>query len=160
MATLCIPAFHVSDLSKVKGNGDIFIQSRKDAVSSGLFNVQVDAHFDPATDNYPVGTLTIRTDLSDSAKGIFTATSIELMNSYGKHNPTVCLTGRCNDDVQPDAKGCRYWIMIVNNKQPNAAGAAPATPDVVAFAIHDRTGTRIAYGTGPVRSGDFDVLVK
>lgn len=94
-----IPAFHVSDLSKVEGSGDVFINSRKDAVSSGVFAVKLAVHFDPAVDDYPVGTLQIKVDLSDSAKGTFTATSIELINSYGKHNPTIYLTGRCSAEA-------------------------------------------------------------
>jgi len=156
MPALSIPAFHVSDLSKAKGQGDIFIQSRKDAASSGVFTVQLDVHFDPAVDEYPVGNLMIRVDLSDGSKGTFKATTIELINSYGKHNPTIYLTGRCADDVQPDAKGCRYWVVIANNK----SATAQATADVVGFAIHDRNGNRIAYGMGPVRTGDFEVMPK
>ena len=155
-----IPAFHVSDLSKVEGSGDVFIDSRKDAVSSGVFGVRLAVHFDPVVDDYPVGTLQIKVDLSDSAKGIFKATSIELINSYGKHNPTVYLTGRCLPEastgtVQP--KGCRFWLMIANNK---SGTTAQGTPDIVGFAIHDRSGNRIAYGTGPLKSGDFIVAAK
>ena len=157
MATVSIPAFHVSDLTKGKGAGEVFILSRKDAASSGIFTVQLDVRFDPAVDEYPVGSLMIKADLSDGAKGIFRATSIELINSYGKHNPTLCMTGRCADDAQPDAKGCRYWFTVTNNKQANAP---QGTPDVVGFVIHDRNGNRIAYGNGPVRAGDFDVMPK
>jgi hypothetical protein len=47
--------------------------------------------------------------------------------------------------------------MIANNKK---AGDAEGTPDIVGFAIHDRTGTRIAYGTGPLKSGDFEIAPK
>jgi len=57
------------------------------------------------------------------------------------------------DDIQPDAKGCRFWLMIANNKKANQDGTA----DIVGFAIHDNKGTRIAYGTGPVKSGDFEI---
>jgi len=156
MPALSIPAFHVSDLTKAKGAGEVFIQSRKDATSSGVYSMQLDVRFDPAVDEYPQGSLVIRADLSDSAKGIFKASSIELINSYGKHNPTVYLTGRCDDTVQPDAKGCRFWVMIANNKSANQQG----TPDIAGFAIHDRTGNRIAYGCGPVRAGDFEVMPK
>lgn len=156
MSTMSIPAFHASDPSKAKGAGEIFIQSRKDVSSSGVFSVRLDVHFDPAVDLYPTGSLLINVNLTDGAKGVFRATSIELINSYGKHNPTVYLTGRCDDEIQPDAKGCRYWLMIANNKKANEQG----TPDVVGFAIHDRNGNRIAYGTGPVRSGDFDVVAE
>ena len=153
MATLSIPAFHVSDSGKAKGSGEIFIQTRVDAASTGIFTVKLSVQFDPATDEYPTGSVHIKTDLSDSAKGVFDATSIELINSYGKHNPTIYLTGRCKCDISPSAKGCRFWLMIANNKMANQQG----TPDIVGFAIHDRNGDRIAYGTGPVKSGDFDV---
>jgi hypothetical protein len=152
-----IPAFHVSDFSKVKGGGDIFIQSRADAVSSGVFTVKISAQFDPAADDYPAGSLTIKTDLSDSVKALFKASSIELINSYGKHNPTVYLTGRCTAESGDAPKGCRYWIMIANNKKANDP---KGTPDIVGFAIHDRNGNRVAYGTGPVKSGDFDIAPK
>lgn len=156
-----IPAFHVSDASKVDGGGDVFIASRKDAVSSGVFTVKVSAHFDPAVDDYPVGSLVIKADLSDGIRGTFNATSIELINSYGKHNPTVYLTGRCSGEVAGGTharpRGLRYWLMIANNKKPNDERG---TPDVVGFAIHDRTGARVTYGTGPLKSGDFTVTPK
>ncbi len=80
MSATSIPAFHVSDISKARGSGEVFIQSRKDAVSSGIFSVRLDVHFDPSTDDYPAGSLTIKVDLSDSVKGTFTAASIELIN--------------------------------------------------------------------------------
>jgi hypothetical protein len=34
--SLSIPAFHISDISKVEGLGDVFIASRKDAAASGI----------------------------------------------------------------------------------------------------------------------------
>jgi hypothetical protein len=154
---MSIPAFHVSDISKVDGNGDVFIASRKDAVSSGVFTLRTSVHFDPAVDPYPAGTLTLKVDLSDGAKGVFTATSIELINSYGKHNPTVYLTGRCNGDATGAGKGLRYWVLIADNKP----GADPqGGGDVVGFAIHDNNGNRVAYGIGPLRSGAFSVMPK
>jgi hypothetical protein len=140
-------AFHVSDISRARGRGDVFIQSRKDAASSGTFLVQLDVHFDRSADNYPAGSLIIKVDLSDSAKGAFTATSIELINSYGKHNPTIYLTGRCNAETPGQVpRGCRYWLMIANNKK---ADDLAGTADIVGFAIHDRTGNRIATGRAP-----------
>jgi hypothetical protein len=158
--SVSIPAFHVSDLSKVKGKGEVFIASRKDAASAGVFSVEVAVQFDPTADDYPTGTLIIVTDLSDSAKNRFRATSIELINSHGKHTPTVFLTGRCvarGDDRSYDLKGLRYWLMIADNKREDDR---EGTPDVVGFAIHNRKGDRIAYGTGPVRKGDFIVAPK
>lgn len=102
MTTVSIPAFHVSDKSRARGVGEIFIQSRRDAVSSGKFAVRLEVKFDPALDLYPFGSLVINTALSDGARGSFTATSIELINSYRKHSPTgYNITGRCNNAIQP-----------------------------------------------------------
>ena len=158
MSTTSIPAFHVSDISKARGGGDVFIQSRKDGVSSGVFAVELNVQFDPSTNDYPAGSLVIKVDLSDSVKGAFKATSIELINSYGKHNPNIYLTGRCNVETTGQVpKGCRYWLVVASNKQ---AAEPQGTPDIVGFAIHDRTGTRIAYGIGPLKSGDFDIAPK
>jgi hypothetical protein len=155
MATVSIPAFHISDTSSVSGQAEVFIQSRQDATHAGTFFVQINAQFNPAVNEYPVGNITIRSQLNDGAVGTFLTDNIELINSHGQANPTVFMTGRCKDDINPDAKGCRYWLMIVNNKVPSVAAG---TPDVIAFAIHDRLGNRVAYGCGPVRAGDMNVL--
>lgn len=158
--SMSIPAFHVSDPSKVEGLGDVFIASRKDAVASGIFTVRLSAHFDPAVDDYPAGSLTIKADLSDSLQAAFQATSVELINSHGKHNPTAFLTGRCTAGAVVGAHppvGLRYWLMVADNRR---ASDPAGTPDMVAFAIHDRNGNRIAYGTGPLKSGDITVQPK
>jgi hypothetical protein len=153
MGNLSIPAFHISGKSKVKGEGLVHIISRMAAGITGTFSVSLSVSFDPGGADYPSGTLSIKCDLTDGSNGVFSATSIELINSYGEANPTVCLTGQCKVHVEPSAKGCRFWLLIANNKSSDL----PGTPDVVAFAIHDRMGKRIAYGTGPVRTGDFTV---
>ncbi|CAN7773172.1 hypothetical protein LJR175_007626 [Variovorax sp. LjRoot175] len=156
-----IPALHVSDPSKVEGKGEIFIASRQDAASLGVFTVKLAAHFDPAgADVYPVGAIAITVDLNDGLKGTFGATSIELINSYGKANPTVYLTGRCSlqrSKLERVPQGLRYWLMIADNSSQNSDRQAP---DVVGFAIHDRAGARVAYGAGPVRTGQFTVMPK
>lgn len=146
---------HVSTFSKAKGDGVVFIASRQDAVSSGKFSIGINVHFDPAVDAYPTGTLGIKADMSDGLHGVFTATTIELINAYGKHNPTIYLTGQCKvETTGAPPIGCRYWVMIANNK--NGAAAA-GTPDVAGFVINDRNGNRIAYGTGPLQSGDIEI---
>ncbi len=72
------------------------------------------------------------------------------------------MTGRCNGDLSGVGaevpKGLRYWLMIADNGR-DAAGRE-GTPDIVGFAIHDRNGARVAYGTGPLKSGDFKVTPK
>jgi hypothetical protein len=155
---LSIPAFHVSGKSKAKGKAQVFIASRQDAASAGTFELKIDVQFDPAVNPYPTGAFELRTDMSDGLKGVFVCSTIELINSYGKHNPTIFLTGQCKVDPAGDEKapkGCRYWLMIANNKRPNPA---QGTPDIIGFAIHDSTGNRVAYGIGPVRQGDMEVL--
>jgi hypothetical protein len=155
------PAFHVSDASEVKGRGEVFIASRASAPASGVFSLDVTAKFAPPADDYPLGGFTLRVDLNDGLRTTFTPTSIELMNSFGRANPTVFLTGRCKAEQAAGAeasKGLCYWLMVVDN---GAAIDDKATPDVVGFAIHDNTGARIAYGTGPVKKpGDFKVKPK
>jgi hypothetical protein len=149
--TASIPGMHVSTKSKAQGEAKVFIQNRQDASHSGRFKVRLNVSFDPTSTPYPTGTVDIEASLSDSTSGAFSATSIELVNSYGKHNPTIFLTGRCKVS---NGDECRYWLMIANNKLP----AAPTTPDVVGFVIDDRNGKRIAYGTGSVESGDIQVI--
>jgi hypothetical protein len=162
VSIMTIPALHPSDQSKASGAGQVLITTRTaGGTLSGVFTVRVDAHFDPAVDDYPTGSLEIRTDLSDSLRATFDATSIEIMTSYGKHNPTVYMTGRCKATqaigTAPPPKGLRYWVMIADNRGPNATSG---TPDVAAFAIHDNLGNRVAYGAGPLRTGNIAVVAE
>jgi hypothetical protein len=154
--TIQISNFNISDHSKVAGSGKVSIlPHRKDVVHSGVFGVRVDVHFDPAVDAYPVGTVMIDVDLSDSFKGVATSTLIEQINSFGKHTPTSVISGRCKVDLRenaPQPQGCGFWLYIANNKKPNV----PGTQDVVGFVIYDRKGDRVAYGTGPL---DGDIVV-
>jgi hypothetical protein len=72
------------------------------------------------------------------------------------------MTGQCKGDLStagaPAPQGLRYWLMIADNSRDGATHEA--TPDIVGFAVHDRNGNRVAYGTGPVKSGDFKVTPK
>ena len=149
---IIIPAFHAANKSNAKGKARVFINSRVDGISDGTFTVKVSAGFDPATDDYPAGTVLIDVRLSDSTKGVYKSTGIELMTSYGKHNPTTYITGRCKISTQSNTppKGLRFWLMLADNKSENGTRG---TPDVMAFAIHDAKGNRIAYGAGPVKEG-------
>ncbi|OPY38349.1 MAG: hypothetical protein A4E35_00772 [Methanoregula sp. PtaU1.Bin051] len=152
-----IPDIHVSTLSRAKGDAIVAIASRKDAVHSGEFRIKVNMTFDPAADDYPVGNLEISIDLSDSARGKIWTDTIEQVNSHGKHNPTLFITGRCKHEFEEGKKihGCRYWVMLVNNRPPKSK--VTETPDIVGFVVFDRNGSRVAYGTGPVAKGDINV---
>lgn len=154
--TASVPNLHVSTKSKVSGGAEVLIQSRVDAVHTGVFSVKVAVEFDPGSSEYPTGEIRFTVDLSDSIKATFTSSSIDLINSFGKHNPTIIFTGRCKVELQEKVtipKGCKYWVIIADNKFGDKKG----TPDIVGFVITDRTGSRIAYGTGPVKTGDLAV---
>ena len=152
---ISIPALHVSTRSKAKGGAKVFISARKDALVSGIFTLKISIEFDPTTMDYPtISVLSLKTDLSDGINATFDATSVELINAFGKHTPTIYLTGRCKSN-NAELKGLRYWLMIANNKNPNDQNT---TPDIISFAITDRNGNRINYGTGPVMEGG-DIVV-
>jgi hypothetical protein len=154
--TIQISNFHVSDKSKIEGSGKVtLVPHRKDINHTGIFTVKVRVSFDPAANDYPTGSVGIEVDLSDSFKGTAESTSIEQVNSFGKHTPTSVITGRCKVELREPGTapvGCRFWLLIANNKRPNE----PGTPDVVGFVVYDRNGNRVAYGTGPLE-GDVEV---
>lgn len=143
-----IPAFHVSTKGKAEGTATVLIPCRKDSVSSGTFSLTVFIQFDPTVDPYPNGSLKLKTDLSDSLKSTFIATSMELVNSYGKHSPTIYVTGQCKSSA--GVKGLRYWLTITDN------GAA-VNESLAGFAIHDNTGKRVAYAMGAITKGNIKV---
>jgi hypothetical protein len=159
----CVPSLHLSTNSSVTGSATVTILSRADnpvppnVPHSGTFKIDVNVQFDPGTDDYPTGTIQITADLTDSVKASFHSTTIELINSFGKHNPTTILTGRCRvalgeHTIEP--KGCKYWVIIADNKVENQRG----TPDIAGFVVTDRVGNRIAYGMGPVTNGFLTVI--
>lgn len=146
-----IPTLQVCNATAARGEGGVKIASRADVGHSGTFRVRLEVKCDPA-DGYPTGTLVIAAlSMSDSAvQGTITSTSFEQMTSTGKHTPTLYVNGRCRAD---GVRGCRYWLMIANNKKAGATG----TPDIVSLLVFDGTGKRVAYGTGPLVEGDIEV---
>jgi hypothetical protein len=151
--SLQIPSLHVSNHSKAKGYAEVFIKSRQDATHAGAFKVELDVHFDPTVDVYPSGSIDLNISLLDSLRCLIKATTLEQVNTYGKLNPTLYATGRC--DVQPEEEspkvfGCRYWLMVAKNSLKENSKESPG---VIGFLIYDRSGLRIAYGTGPMRTG-------
>ncbi|HXT40413.1 MAG TPA: hypothetical protein VN887_10355 [Candidatus Angelobacter sp.] len=150
-----IPNLHTSNptLVNVREGATVVIRRRKDALHAGQFTVKGTLKFNPAVDAYPAGALTISVDLSDSARGVFIATTVEQLDTTGKHTPTAYATGRCSIRADVKAFGCRYWLMLADNKRVNEK----ETPDVISFLIFDRNGKRVAYGTGPVVKGDVAI---
>jgi len=148
-----MPTLQVCNLSKVQGSAVVKIVSRSDATHTGSFKIRIDLACDPRGGaGYPVGTVTIAgISMSDSIiQGDITNMTVEQITSTGKYSPTVYLNGRCKAANVP---GCRFWLMIVDNKNPNQ----PETPDVVGFLVFDGIGKRVAHGTGPVLEGDIVV---
>lgn len=145
-----IPNLHTSNRTKAEARARVFILRRQDGVHAGEFTVQGTLSFNPLTDAYPSGSLNIRVDLTDSARGTFVVKTVEQLDTTGKHTPTVFATGRCSADIDQKAVGCRYWLMMADNKREREE----QTPDVISFLIYDRNGRRVAYGTGPVSKGD------
>src|SRR5689334_19422779 len=80
-----IPNLHTSNRSSGEGRATIFIHRRKDASHVGIFTVEGIIKFDPLTDDYPSANMRIRVDLSDSAKGVFKVTTVEQLDTMGKH---------------------------------------------------------------------------
>jgi len=151
-----IPNLHTSNKTRteVREGATVIIRRRKDLNHAGQFTVRGILQFNPLVDDYPSGTLTIEVDLSDSAKGVFVVKTVEQLDTTGKATPTTYATGRCSADVDAKVVGCRYWLMLVDNKRPTEQ----ETPDVISFLIFDRNGKRVAYGTGPVARGDVSIV--
>jgi len=149
-----IPTLQVCNPTKVTGKAYVKIDSRKDAAHNGTFSVIIDPNNPIRCDasGYPAGSFKIvGLSMSDSAlQGDIAVTSIEQVTTTGKHTPTVYLNGRCKAEK---LEGGRIWMMLVDNKKPKDKG----TPDIISFLIFDKTGKRMAYGTGPVVEGDITV---
>src|SRR4051812_38658024 len=117
--SISIPNLHNSSKTRVSGSAEVFILARQSGAITGTFRVEINATFDPLAADYPSGTVIIRPNMTDSANGVYTATSIELINSFGRDTPVAFLTGRCRAEVAGGAAppiGCKYWIMLANNK--------------------------------------------
>ena len=148
-----IPTLQVCNPTRVMGKALVKIVRRSDVGHAGTFTVRIQLKCHPKGTGYPAGTLAIDVDMSDSiVKGTITGVTFEQVTSTGKDTPTAYLNGRCK---AARATGCRFWLMIADNKPPNEKG----TPDVIGFLVLNGVGQRVAYGTGPVVEGDISVVV-
>ena len=83
----------------------------------------------------------------------YVSTLIEqLITTRTKYQPSAFATGYCNWVEEID-KGCRYWVMFVDNKNSDE-------PDVVSVVIlqGDGSSDTSINATGTVVSGDFTVV--
>ena len=148
-----IPSLQVCNSTVARGSALIAISSRVDFVSSGTFRIRLDLGCDPSGDGYPTGGIVLfDISMSDSTiQGAINVTTMEQVTTSGKHTPTLWVNGRCEAE---NIRGCRYWLMVVDNQNP---AQARGTADIVSFLVFDGTGNRVAYGTGPVVDGDVFV---
>src|SRR5437016_6306170 len=95
-----IPNLHTSNRTRAdaREGATVIIRRRKDANHAGEFTIRGTLQFDPAADDYPSGSMELRVDLSDSAKGVFVVKTVEQLDTTGKHTPTVYASGRCIAD--------------------------------------------------------------
>ncbi len=152
-----IPTLQVCNPTKVYGKGYLKIESRRNAQRTGSCLVYIPKQ-DPVTcdprSGYPRGKVFIaKIDMTDSLRGDIESTYIEQVTTTGKHTPTVYIKGRCKVSGPRSIPGCRFWLMIADNR--NGRGKKPS--DVVSFLVFDAAGRRIAYGTAPLLEGDFIV---
>ncbi len=146
-----IPAFLRSVSNRIKGDGKIFIPSRKDAVSSGMFDISLAIQFGRRANDELRGSILLKADLRNSLKATFTATSIELIHAHHNHEQAVYLTGSCNATTENPPDGLRYWVKVAYDHYKKDA------PECVGFVVHDKKGNRVAYGTGPLVSGSIQM---
>jgi hypothetical protein len=144
--------------AKAKEKTIVLVSGQGSAPASGKVLIEkLDVHYDPGTDAIPLGGFVLRIDLDESPNTIVESETVDQLTSYGKHTPTMAMSGRCKVH-QPNSKeqptGCRYWVLIANNtREP----LEKRTPDIVSFLVVKKTGERIAYGTGTVVEGDVQV---
>lgn len=161
-----IPTLQVCNLTpsmsiKSTPTAKVTILSRKDATHTGTFTVTVSMTCD--ANGYPTGSLSLTgISMTDSTvQGTITATTFEQLTSTGTATPTAYMNGRCTFATAAGGQvsGCHYWIMFADNAKPASITPAPppSTPDIISFLAIDKTGKRIAYGTGPVTTGNIDV---
>ena len=163
-----VPTLQVCNYTNVTGKAKVEIIKRKDRCHSGTFELLIKSdnplRCDSAT-GYPAGAFQLANiSMSDSTvNGDIYSTTIDQVTTTGKHTPTVYSSGKCKVKMERDKcgvlstlelKGCRYWLMIVDNKMK---AEEKGTPDIIGFLVVDKDGRRVAYGTGPVLAGDIDV---
>lgn len=148
-----IPTVQGCNIGKAHGTANVYLSKRVDINHAGTIDITVsDVGCDPVGgDGHPTGAITMRFSLSESTISDMQVTLIEQMTTTGKHTTTTYMNGRClaNGGTIP----CHFWLTLTDNKLPNLSG----TPDVVGVLVLDKKGNPLAYGTGPVKSGDMSV---
>jgi len=145
-----IPTLQVCNTTHAQGEGVVQINKRADGTHAGQFKITISLTCEPP--GYPSGLLNLQISMNDSTiQGPVNASSFDQMTSTGRATPTMYLNGRCTAQ-EPEVQGCRYWLFVTDNGTLNENN-----PDIVGFLIMDGNGKRMAYGTGPLITGDLVV---
>lgn len=151
--TVMVPTLQVCNVGKASGSAQVYLSRRDDLPNNGTIDITVtDVSCDSQSSNpYPTGSITMRFSMSDTTISDMQATLIEQMTTVGKHTTTTFMNGRCtaNSGTVP----CHFWLLLANNKWTSLDTPA----DVVSVLVVDRLGNYLAYGTGPIKSGDISV---
>jgi hypothetical protein len=159
-----IPTLQVCNLTpnmsiKSTPTAKVTILSRVDNVPhNGTFTVSISMSCD--ANGFPTGSLSISAlSMSESSvQGTITATTFEQLTSTGMATPTAYMNGRCTFPTAAGGPaGCHYWILLADNKQSLTPVPVQTTADIISFLVIDKSGKRVAYGTGPVTSGNIDI---
>ena len=150
---LQIPSLQVCNRSDSFGEALVLNTGRKDVVLAGTFEIYIRVNCSViGGDGYPYGSIELRNImLTDSVVvSYLSATTIEQVSTVGEDTPMIFIRGRCKTEK---IEGCRYWLMIADNKKVGQKG----TPDIVSLVVFDKMGVRQIYVTGEVVKGDLYV---
>lgn len=151
--TVSIPTLQVCNTGHASGSAQVYLSRRDNINTSGTIDITaIDVGCDSQSSNpYPSGTITMRFSLSDASISDMQVTLIEQMTSVGKHTPTTFMNGRCkaNGGTIP----CHFWLMLADNH----SSAIDTPADVLSVLVVSNMGSTLAYGTGPIRSGELTV---
>jgi hypothetical protein len=132
-------------------------ESRRDAQHSGRFQVTMDLGCSGDTAEVRVSNLEIHAqELADNDPGIDQVISadgaVRLFSIGEAMTPIMFISGACRGG---GPNGCQFWLMLADNGSDRAKA-----PDLVAFLVSDRSGKRLAYGTGPIQQGDISIQAR
>jgi hypothetical protein len=149
-----IPPLLVGNNTQVKGKATVNLGVQ------GSFMLEIDVRCDQTTNGFPKGSLnfTVPTTGESLLQGPLTVGEranpvyFNQLTSTGNKAPTAFLLAMCEGTTTKPVFHGWIWIMIADNKLSGSK-----LPDIVSFLVLDTSGKRVAYGTGPVTSGDLTV---
>ena len=160
---------NVSGATSVQSAGSplVHIPSRAPGGFTGNVNIRVLAGCDPTT-GFPVGSVSLfNISMNDPSPagfvGSISSAQIDQITFTGTVNPTTYMAGKCIAQTASTAGAvgtipCHFWVLFAHTGGANDPTPALG-PDIVSFLVVDKTGTRLAYATGPVVAGSGTLIV-